>query len=519
MSESQQCDRQTGSRTIVEWAEPRPATASALIAGLSLLLALPGAAWKPLGYDELFTFHVAHLPWRVMLDALKLGVDQQPFPYFAAHRATFFLFGDSALSARLPELLGFVLLCACIYLIVSRRTTPAAALLATAFCWASEAMLYSRDARPYALMTGFTALAVLSWQRLGDAPWRRSWCALLMFSLAAAVSSHYYAVLAVFPLALGELVRSRVRGAWALTTWVAFTGAAVPLLLSYSIISHVMAQLSPSFWAKPQIGFVLGFYPWLLAPAGLPAAAIILLSGIAVLSRSVSALSRHSSAERSTEVSRQPAPLAEYVAALGLACLPFLGWMMAAVKTSAITERYVLEAVIGLAVLVGFGCGLALQPAALAGIALAALATTGFERVLETRALLRSRTASDVPDLSRYPDLPVVVQDAHRFVSLAHAAPRLASRLIYIADPDEQGRYAAFSSVDQGLLLLPRFIPQLRVQGLLPFLDGHRRFLLLWSPTWSGWLLQKLVHDGARIEVASSSGSGGADMLLLVSSK
>lgn len=112
--------------------------------------------------------------------------------------------------------------------------------------------------------------------------------------------------------------------------------------------------------------------------------------------------------------------------------------------------------------------------------------------------------------------LPIVVSDLVAFMGLAHYAPRdIASRLIYLADPQASLRHFGHSSVDQGILdLKPWF--GLNVERSAPYIDAHGRFLVYGGVHIGNWLLFDLPRADRRIELKGRSGNS---LLFLVTAK
>jgi hypothetical protein len=118
--------------------------------------------------------------------------------------------------------------------------------------------------------------------------------------------------------------------------------------------------------------------------------------------------------------------------------------------------------------------------------------------------------------------LPIVASDLHTFMELAYYAPRdIASRVVYLADPQASLRYLGHNSVDQGILdLQPWF--GVKVEQYAPYVASHQRFLVyvrdkyLNNPTANiNWLLSELTTTDRRIELRSRHEDG---LLFLVSS-
>ncbi len=138
------------------------------IAVLSLLyvaVTIVFAQRKLMWNDELYTYYMARLPTMsdVWAALMSRGEQTPPFFYWTT-RVSFALFGVNNLSVRLPEILGFWVMLASLYVFVARRSSSLAGLCAAAFPLVTIAYSYAFEARPYGLLLGFGALALVSWQ-------------------------------------------------------------------------------------------------------------------------------------------------------------------------------------------------------------------------------------------------------------------------------------------------------------------------------------------------------------------
>src|SRR5438552_1999845 len=80
------------------------------------------AARKPLWFDELFTWHISQAPtlgdlWHTLAD----GYDPNPPLGYLLSRWSQTLLGAGPVSFRLPAILGFGVLCGCLYYFAARR--------------------------------------------------------------------------------------------------------------------------------------------------------------------------------------------------------------------------------------------------------------------------------------------------------------------------------------------------------------------------------------------------------------
>jgi hypothetical protein len=198
----------------------------------STLLAFSGYAHtKTPWMDEVvFLTMVRQRGLAAVWGALMAGVQTDPPITHLVMHLLFRAVGESVFLARLPAILGFALMCFSLACLVRRHAGPVYGAAAyflpyTATLMRSRAM----DARPYAMMMGFSALALLCWDALeeGDARRRRAWRIGFALSLAATFCTHFYSILLLLPLAMGELTvwmeKRRPR-------WITPLGAAAALI-------------------------------------------------------------------------------------------------------------------------------------------------------------------------------------------------------------------------------------------------------------------------------------------------
>ena len=96
------------------------------------VIALRVIASKPLWSDEIFTIYLCRLPdmasvWR----ALSTGLEQMPPFAHVVSRTAYRLAGGGAFAIRLPSVLGFATMAACLYVFLRKRL-PAPYALASA---------------------------------------------------------------------------------------------------------------------------------------------------------------------------------------------------------------------------------------------------------------------------------------------------------------------------------------------------------------------------------------------------
>ena len=499
--------------------------------GLVLFVALSGLYWtataalasrKLMWNDELYTYYVATLPsMREVWAALLSGGEQTPPFFYFTTRVAMDAFGASNISIRLPQMVGFWVMTLSLLVFVKRRTSWLPALCAAAFPLVTTAYYYAFEARAYGMVLGFAGVALVSWQSAALGRRRALSLICLAVSLAAAVSSHYYAVFVILPLALGELTRAVESRRLDLPIWAALTFPAVPLALHLPLLRAGQAY-SGAFWSPPQWVNVPDFYAHLLNPALVGLAVILVL---AIL---------HSLVVRSDGPSvagpRAAAlPVAEIVAACGFILIPFVAVIVAKAFTGAFTYRYAIAAVLGFAVLAGFGAAVVFRTRALMRVAAVGCLATWFA-LSQARELIYptgfslpvniNTITQPVEWLKAVPgDLPFVVADPHSFAVLSHyGPPEMKSRMVYLADPGLALKRLGHNSVERGMLDLLKPWFGMNVVEFEPFVARHPRFLLygdFYELGFLNWITAELQGRGMRLELLNRAG----DDLFLVASR
>jgi uncharacterized membrane protein len=74
------------------------------------------------------------------------------------------VFGVGAFAERLPALAGFLLMQVCLFFLVRNWAGDRAGVVAAAFPAVTATLYYSAEGRPYGLLLGLYALALLCWQ-------------------------------------------------------------------------------------------------------------------------------------------------------------------------------------------------------------------------------------------------------------------------------------------------------------------------------------------------------------------
>ncbi|MGH9674216.1 MAG: hypothetical protein ACRD44_13625, partial [Bryobacteraceae bacterium] len=429
---------------------------------------------KPFWYDEIYTLALGALSARDLLDALRTGLEQNPplYPLLAG------LFGEGHVAARALSIAGVGVFALCLQAFVARRCGETAGWVALLIAMFTEACGYAWEARPYGLVLGFTGLALVFWQRATELAPREKALAGLWLSLAAAMSSHYYAVLLYVPLIAGETVRWRIRRKPDFGLWAALALGALPLA-AFVPMMRASGSYAAAFWARPSILSLGTFWEFLLAP--LVAPAVVLLAIAAARARR----------------GGEPAPPGlfayEIAAAIGFCAVPAVLLAIAFVATNAYSDRYALAAAAGVSIL----AALAADRFRAAGLAFATLFVVFALRQLIWAMFLFTAPPDPVAAhamLNEGRGEPVAIANGVLYLQLAHYAPD--SNFYYLADASRAVRYAGADSVDRALLALRRW-RKLQVIDYEEFLQREVRFVIYQSPPSSDggrlqWLLAAL---------------------------
>jgi 4-amino-4-deoxy-L-arabinose transferase-like glycosyltransferase len=466
------------------------------------LVSLP-AIRKPFWFDEFFTVAIARQPG--LGDVMRIMASGQephlPLLYLLVRVSQRWL-GVGELAARLPSILAYWVFCLSLFVFCRRRLGVWPATVALVFPLACSSYPLAFEARPYALVLAACGLALVFWQRAAEGGARAGALAGLVLALAAAVSSHYYAVLLIPLFVSGEAVRLARRRA---PDWPLWLALAAPLALFGIYLPWIWASRRvmagfwigvQNFWAKPEWIDVGSTYVAMFLPALAP-----LLPGYTLL-----LLARRRGAARAPESGFKSEEWAVITALLSLPLWVFLlGKFMAGIYM----PRYSVPVVAGAAALVAAAVqresrGQA-KPVAL--LVLVIVAWSGWNGWRISRGYERPDVALSSL-LARVPDgnIPIVVADPARFVQLSYyARPPASGRIVFWTDPASARTLPDFVP-ELVLPILGQWMP-LRVEPYGPGADRNRRILVYSLAASSGeWLPARLAGDGWKLNLVAERG-------------
>jgi hypothetical protein len=474
------------------------------------------AAARPFWYDEFFTYYLSGMPPSRLWRALLAGVDQNPPTFYLLSAATRKLASSAEVGLRIPSMVGMWIMFLGMFLYIRKRASPLSAWLAVLFISSTGVLYYATEARPYGLVLGCCAMALLAWSEAG-APERPGWSIpLLGISLAAAALSHAYAVLIWAPLGLGELCRAFRARRMDWPVWGTLAGALSVFVIYVPIQEAVHGQLRYT-WSKPDWARIPESYSMYFQPAWLLLLAILFLAGTFYLFTTQPGRTEPGPLLSPLPV-RDSLPVHETVALMSLALLPVFGTLLGRLFTGIFTGRYAIESMIALGILFAILCDRAMNGAALPALCLCLVpvgwGTANFLYHLNQRASpsmpsseLRVMTEKyDLLPRIEQSDLPVVISSGNLFLELDHyASPLLASRLHLLLDTETAIRHTQVDLFDRGFPLMAQWFP---LRGHLDnygeFIATHSHFLVYGA--WDDevvhdWLVYRLMSDHTSLTI------------------
>ena len=470
---------------------PRLTLAFLLILYAAMVAAI--ATIKLFWFDELVTLHIARLGSpSAIWHALALGTDPNPpFTHLAVLTSTT-LFGLSTIAVRLPSILAVFIALISLWIFLRRRLPVLWTAAGLLFFMSTRGFDYAYDARSYAFLLGSSMAALALWTASLDRP--RSWAAPLGIAAALAIglSSNYYGVIAFFPIAIGETIRSLQLRKFNPRIWLALAVGALPLPFYLPLIRTGIATYAPHAWNKtnPSILFfayaeIVEFIFWPILALALAAAIKHSVKHPGTRNKTTGALDQYPgglgedlggpsfapsakgglrSVNSPTIVSRLSGmkdvphhphlPLHELAAIATLILYPFLGYLIAIAGAGMISPRSVVPVCLGCAILAAHACSrLFAINGRVAPLILATLFVFATARQYACGLVLHQQRKAFFSIRDSLPTTgPIVVSDSLITLPLDYyATPQLRSRLIFPLDFDIIHRFQLDDSGERNL--------------------------------------------------------------------
>lgn len=450
-------------------------------------------------FDEIMTSCLGDLPdIRQIWPLIGRGIELNPPLPFWISWMLHHTIGDGPVISRIPAMIGFWLMCFCLYHFVRRRCGIVygfAALLMPLFTYPAWD---SAVARGYGLLLGMSGLALLSWQAATDGGKRRWVLCGLALAVAGAVSCHYYAVYVVGAIALGELVRTDERRKIDFAVCAALLAGLSPLLVYADLVRSAAAGASKGFWVSALPRFLYESYADLLGPT-----AIVFLGLLVLL------IWRASQEEESAPIlwTAPALPRRELVPCIALAAMPLVLYIAGVVFSIPFYTRYVQPVTIGFTVIVAaFAHRIGSASARFRNL----MALLLFWWCLlpwtfwQTIKLVANKPPAEYlefrPKLPIEAGLPIVMDSESDFIEyFFYGGPRIRS-LLY--NPLDRARALKFRGSDtaQRSLEVAQSFRDIHNLSYDAFVAAHREFIVA-RMREEGWVVQSLIADGATLEL------------------
>ena len=486
-----------------------------------LVTAALSLAWshsKLMSQDEMYAFQTYSVPSVATLVHVQrtepISLDPLLYPLLA--HAGMKAFGAGAFALRLPALMGFLLMQVCLFFFVRRLAGERAGVAAAAFPALTATLYYSAEGRPYGLMLGLYALALLSWQVAiqegGNR--RRGWALVgLAAAIALTINAHYFGILLLVPLCAAEGVRSLQRRQTDLPVvaaiYVGMTGfaATMPFLKAAgefrrnyynagSVGLHDISRAYRSIFVDYTRMSMRAQHLWMV---------VLVAFAAALMWGCTRQIFRREMRGRGPRI-----PAAEWVLMLVLAALPFCGYLLARFVTHSIEVRYVLGAVVAISAMVAVVISPWLRRDGVFAAVMITLGVgiigAGAARIHAEQKKSEARLASLVlpaevkSALIANPDGRLYVQDMGAFEEDRYYEPDadVRARMTLVYSRAEELRWNRHDTMALTAMHIARFtgLPVVSFEALRTQPGEH--LFVLYHTGWD-WTDQAFAEDGARV--------------------
>jgi Dolichyl-phosphate-mannose-protein mannosyltransferase len=330
-----------------------------LVAFFLLLTAVLSLIWshaRLMWNDEFLSFYSDSVVTfkQVILVQLHYPISLDPPTYHLLSHLSMDLIGRNAIALRLPALAGFLLFQLCLFFFVRRLAGIRSAVIAMAMPILTASFRYSLEGRPYGLLLGLYALSLLCWQiaTIDDNVPRSRLLSLtgLTISIALAITSHYFGILILIPVSLGELSRISIRKRLdfgvliALALGLASVGIILPFKRALMVYRqhYYITGVNLHDISQGYRELFLRYTTWPI-PLQKLAAAIMVILALTLAYAGYKRFKRRPTAEHAYT----------WVALSAMALLPFFGYLFGRFITHTMEVRYVIAALIAFAAAFG----------------------------------------------------------------------------------------------------------------------------------------------------------------------
>ena len=485
--------------SLVDSMESHPGRYLVVFTAVFAFAEICSAARRVMFFDEMMNCYLGDLPsirqiWTFIGQGIELN---PPLPFWITWVIRHTM-GTSDILPRVPAIAGFWLMCICLYHLVRRRSDVLhgfIALLLPVFTYAAGDATFARG---YGLLLGASAAAILSWQLATDGVRRPLALSGLAGAIAVAISCHYYALYIAGAVALGEIVRTKTRRKIDPGVWIALALGISPLAVYASLVRSAAAGASSNFWISPLPLFLYESYADLLGPVtivvGLFLAIVLSTSG------------KQRAGDGWIAPTVRPHEIAVYCA---LGMMPLALFLASEFSLLPFFSRYVQPVVIGFSALVGLFAYSAFGGHARIRKQLVSLLIwlCFFPWALYQMAkypLMKPPAQQRLSNvkLPLQGAMPIVIESESDFLELYHyGSPEMRSKIFTLLDRAASVQFRGSDTAQRSIRIAQSF-RELHTVPYADFVRQHREFLVARMRV-EGWLVQKLLADGARVELLS----------------
>jgi hypothetical protein len=339
------------------------------------------------------------------------------------------------------------------------------------------------EARPYGLVIGCAALALLGWTYRDR--WPRAGRIGYIAGILGAAAVHYYGFMIAMPFGAAALWSLWRKRRWDLWTILGCVCAILPNLWDFQLIHEGLALYKAGWWSPPSWSRLARFpYGWSLEVLAAVFAAYLLLRtgkkswGIHV-----------SPEEPPTPQSEEPG--GEFLICwVGFSAMPILAMLVAKATSGMFVLRYSSMYTLGYGLLlaylaagwgkysrlVGYAAGCA---AVLAFACAAALTMRAFEAQRDN-LLLQCADLTELLEPPQYRESHLLIGDQHLALQLSQYCDDIRNRIVYGADPARALFYTG-SNADNKAMLGLRESPPMTIEPLDELLRRERHELVVFD--------------------------------------
>ena len=420
-------------------------------------------------YDEIFTRQIAKLgSWKRIVAALHDGIDLQPPIFFFLTAQTRYIGGEEV-GLRLPGILGFTFAGFSLYVIARRWFSPGYAVGVALTPWILFFDDLVMEARPYGLVIGSAALALLGWTYRDR--WPRAGRIGYLAGMLGAGAAHYYGFMIAAPFGVAAAWTLWRKRRWDLWTILGCICAAVPNLWNLPLIHEAIAIYKDGAWNRPS---------WFVLADSLYGGSLAVLAAMFL----VYLLLRRGGKEESL-------PDGEFLACwVGFSAIPIIAMFMAMTISGMFVVRYFSMYSLGYGLLlayllarsakgsrrVGFRAGCA----ALLAFACVVAFSVRFFQAERDNVLLQCADLTGLLEPPEFRASHLLIGDAHLALQLSQYCDDIRNRIVFGADPARALVYHGNSTDQKGMLRLRENSP-VTVEPLDEFLRGERHELVVFD--------------------------------------